>query len=136
MHISVLTKSLAIYLSALILVACATTSVGKMLPGSIYREDGVLLKMEIEVSRGHGKMTAVDTVSGEEFKGTYSAMRAGHSPGMSKFEPWANAVCTLLGNKGTVLACQMEIQSSVYVANIHGKGIAVDRDGKKYQIQF
>jgi hypothetical protein len=133
MKLTFLPKFSAIFMVSFLVVACAVTSMGEMLPGSIYREDGVLLEMKIEVSRGYGKMTAVDTKSGEAFKGTYSAMRAGYSPGMSKLEPWANAVGTLIGNSGTVLECQLEIQTSVYVANIHGKGIAVDRDGRKYQ---
>lgn len=138
--------------SAFVVLLCgSTTGCGRMLNGKIYSlADGTVMPMKIQTSYGHGKMTAYHPKTREQFKGTYSAVRGGHnqvthgwvnSPtgsssvfGVTQARSnRANAIATLIGDKGTTLDCVMQIQAGL---RPHGIGAARDNAGREYRIQF
>lgn len=133
---------------ALLAVSTITIGCGVMLDGKIYSlQEGVVLPMQIETSRGHGKITCVHPKTGERFEGTYSGVSSGSvgvgflvsSGGQSATalgsasSMTANAIATMIGNKGTVLDCIMDIQKGI---RPHGLGTCKDNNGGQYRLQF
>ena len=120
---------------------------GRMLDGQIYSlEDAIVLPMQIETSYGHGKMNATNPKTGERLEGTYSAVSAGQHTTMfgsvggtsiSAFgqseSALGNAIATLIGDRGTVLDCVMQIRKGLHP---HGIGTGRDKQGHEYRIQF
>ncbi len=133
---------------ALLAVSAITIGCGVMLDGKIYSlREGVVLPMQIETSRGHGKITSVHPKTGERFEGTYSGVSSG-SVGVgflasgggqsaaalgSVSSTTANAIATMIGDKGTVLDCIMDIQKGI---RPHGLGTCKDNNGSQYRLQF
>jgi hypothetical protein len=130
------------------------------LSGRIYSlEDGIVLPLEIETSYGFGEIRCSNQKTGEHFEGTYSAVSEGavgiagsnvmgsaysstgqsvrgSATGLSHAflqSMTANAIATMIGNRGTVLDCRMEIQKGF---RPHGMGGCVDNAGKTYRLQF
>src|SRR5688572_9404345 len=115
------------------LVALSCLGCGRMLDGKIYSlDDGVVMPMQIETSHGHGKMNATNPKTGERLEGTYSGVSEGQrvhlfgSVGGSSVSAFgqsdstlANAIATLIGDKGTVLDCVMQIKKGIQP---HGMG--------------
>ena len=134
--------SILCYLVCLFSVGC-----GRMLDGKIYSlDDGVVMPMQIETSYGYGKMNASNPKTGERLEGTYSGVSAGQRVQMfgsvgstpvsavgESDSTLANAIATLIGDKGTVLDCVMQIKKGMQP---HGMGSARDRQGREYRIQF
>lgn len=135
---------------AIALAGCATDPypVGSMIPGRITSlSDGKVLPMQIQLSYGAGKMSAVDTASGETFDGSYTAVVqtnvVQHSqPGLFgdtdtgqsvQTSDVAQASAVLVGTKGTVLNFKMTIKAG---SPPIGFGDGEDNHGKKYNVQF
>src|SRR6476620_11854539 len=120
---------------------------GRMLDGKIYSlDEGIVMPMQIETSYGHGKMNASNPKTGERLEGTYSGVSEGQRmsafgwAGRTSFSAFgqtdstlANAIATLIGDKGTVLDCVMQIKKGIQP---HGMGSARDKQGHEYRIQF
>lgn len=135
---------------ALLLAGCATNpyTLGSYIPGRIISlSDGKILPMQIQLSYGTGKMTAVNPDTGEFFDGTYTAIQETKSSQVSR-PTWlgdqetasevttsdlAQASAVLVGNKGTVLDIKMQIKAG---SPPIGFGEATDNAGKKYRVQF
>ena len=133
---------------ALLAVSAIVIGCGVMLDGKIYSlQEGVVLPMQIETSYGHGKIICVHPKTGERFDGTYSGVSSG-SVGVgiltsgggqsaaalgSVSSITANAIATMIGNKGTVLDCIMDIQKGI---RPHGLGTCKDNNGNQYRLQF
>ena len=126
----------------MMLIAASSQGCGRMLAGKIYSpananqglftddsssvSDSIAMPMQIEVTYGHGRMSAQNPKSGERFEGTYSGVREGNTT-------QANAIATLIGDQETVLDCVMRIQAGL---SPHGMGTAKDNRGREYRIQF
>ena len=135
-------KFLTIFLMVLFISGCST-----MLPGKIIAlEDGSILPMQIQTSYGTGEMTAINPKTGENFKGTYTAVSSSafsSTNGMMGKMPYNDSTVTtsnkasskavLIGDKGTVLNIYMDIQAGWRPI---GFGDAEDNKGKKYSVQF
>jgi hypothetical protein len=133
---------------------------GIPLSGRIYSlEDGVVLPMKIETSYGHGEIRCHNPATGEHFEGTYSGVSGGavgissssatgsvySTSGESAFgsaqgttvgsvsSRTANAIATMVGDRGTVLDCSMVIQRG---PRPHGMGSCEDNHGRQYRLQF
>jgi hypothetical protein len=132
--------------AAFLLAGC----VGGMIPGKIYSDSGKILDFEIEKSHGTGRVTARDTITGEQFSGEYVGIRettsaTGSSIAISQnrvangfgsasvSSNLANATAFLTGDKGNSLNCQMTIQVGF---SPHGIGDCSDKSGIKYHVQF
>lgn len=146
-------------LLVLLLGACAiplSTATGPiMIPGRLYSlQDGTALEFAVERSSGQGIMTAFNSVTGERFTGTYSAIitEGGGTEQSVATNFWGQVGPTvtkdtaatraagrgvLRGDKGTVISITMEIKPS-YDPRINpsGFGDGVDNHGVKYQVQF
>ena len=72
-------------------------------------------------------MTAYNPKTQENFKGQYTGVR-----GANKYDV-AQTKAILIGDKGTVLDVNMEIEPGL---KPRGIGNAIDNNGVKYQIQF
>jgi hypothetical protein len=126
-----------------------------MIPGRIYcLKDGTEFQFAIERSSGQGMMTALNTVTGERFTGTYSAMvtEGGGVEQSTIANNWGTTTGTvskttlatkaigrgvLRGDKGTVISFAVDIKPSYHPAiNPSGFGEGTDNNGLKYQIQF
>lgn len=125
-------------LAVLLLLALTACASGRMIPGQIYPLDGSgVIPMEIEVTRGQGRMTAYNPETGEKFEGSYTAMRqsavvyGSSTTVVSKTVAPARAF--LKGDQGTTLNVTMDIQAGFVPT---GMGDAVDQQGRKYQVQF
>jgi hypothetical protein len=125
------------------------------LSGRIYSlADGVVFPMEIETSYGHGAIRCDNPATGEHFEGTYSGVSGGASgigtsttyaslrgvhgsatgwSGVFVQSLKANATALLIGDRGTILDCHMDIQCGI---RPHGVGVCADNTGKTYQLQF
>lgn len=132
-----------------LILGCA--SVGEMLPGKLYSiDDARVLAFEIEVTRGSGKVRAVDPVTSEIYEGTYGAVSqaVGVSGTSSTFvgsktvtsntygsasSNMAAANAVLIGNQGNVLDCTIDIQKGF---RPRGIGSCSDKKGKTYRLQF
>jgi hypothetical protein len=131
---------------AFLLAGCVTG----LIPGKIYSDSGKVLDFEIERSRGTGRVTARDNITGEQFAGEYVGIRETVSASGSSFaisgnrvansfgsgsvrSNLANATAFLTGDKGNSLNCQMTIQAGV---SPHGIGDCSDKSGVKYHVQF
>lgn len=136
----------------LLLSGCVTP--GQMLPGNIVAEDGDVLDFQIEVARRSGNVAASNPRTGEQFSGTYvgilervtsfsngyaQASGLGGSVTASGFGSTntgsniGNASAFLKGNKGTILNCEMQIETGL---SPHGIGQCADQRGGKYKLQF
>lgn len=119
----------------LALVGCA----GQMLPGRIYTASSSrILQFNIETSRGNGKMDAVDSATGENFKGEYSGFYKGQDAvfgTITLIRPptGANAYGILVGDKGTTIRLYFEIKPGLRPT---GYGVGSDQDGQKYEAFF
>lgn len=140
----------SLFALALLLAGCATETnpLGSFIPGRIISlSDGKVLPMQIQLSYGTGKMTALNPETGETFDGIYTAILETKSSQVSR-PTWlgdqetasevttsdlAQASAVLVGNKGTVLDIKMQIQAGVRPI---GFGEATDNAGKKYRVQF
>ena len=143
----------------ILLTACASpqrTPTGPvMIPGRIYSlQDGTALEFAVERSSGQGTMTAFNSVTGERFTGTYSAIitegggteqsvasnfwgQVGPTVTKSTAATRAAGRGVLRGDKGTVISITMEIKPS-YDSRVNpsGFGDGLDNHGVKYQVQF
>lgn len=138
-------------LFAILLSGCATGQLnyaGKMIPGKIVSlSDGMVYPMQIEVTKGSGKMTATNPTTGEYFEGTYTAIRETRQiqysrQGLLGAEATQKAVeigdtaplsAVLVGNKGTVLNIKMQVKAGNPPI---GYGDAEDNKGRKFNVQF
>ncbi len=139
---------------ALMLLAIAMLSgCGYFLDGKIYSlERPRILPMSIEVTRGGGAISASDPETGEQFHGTYVGIRdsqsavalahtfsRGGQPSQTTVVPAMStrsqvpAMATMIGDKGTVLDCQMLIQAGW---RPRGMGTCTDNRGGRYSLQF
>jgi hypothetical protein len=135
-----------------LLCGVTTGCAGRMLNGKMYSvADNVAMPMQIQLSYGHGKMTAYNPKTDERFEGTYTGVRQGQTQVTNGWmnSAWAGsaqvtamsetrsnlatAIATLIGDKGTTLDCVMQIQPGL---NPHGMGAARDNAGREYRIQF
>lgn len=104
-----------------------------MIGGKIYSLSGAkVLPMRIALSYGHGKMTAEDPETGEKFEGEYTAVSNGaYGVVGNDFATFsskkANAMAVLVGDKGTVLNCVMEIEKG-----LPPKGIGTAKDKNNF----
>lgn len=136
--------------AALVLGGCETSPyvVGAMIPGRITSlADGRTLPMQIQLSYGSGRMTAVDPKTSEMFDGTYTAIQQTQvtqhtQPSLFGDEDVGQSVATsdvaqasavLVGNKGTILNIKMQIKAG---SPPIGFGEAEDNHGAKYNVQF
>ena len=134
----------------LLLCGCVQSpyQLGAFIPGRIVSlADGKILPMQIQLSYGSGKMTAVDPVTGETFDGTYTAIQETKASQVSQpglfgdnevgssvtVTNMSQASAILVGSKGTVLNIKMQIQAGRPPI---GFGEATDNAGKKYNVQF
>lgn len=139
---------IALFLVSLAGCAAPTHQAGDMIPGRIISlSKGTLLPMQIQLSYGSGRMTAVNPATGESFEGNYTAIQdtkhvqysrptllgnqETHQAVESSTSVPASAV--LVGNKGTVLSIKMQIKAGNPPI---GFGEAVDNKGDKYNVQF
>jgi hypothetical protein len=135
---------------SLFLAGCAEDPyrAGSFIPGRIVSlSDGKILPMQIELSYGTGRMTAVNPETGEAFDGTYTAINETKSSEVSRptffgdqetasettTSDIAQGSAVLVGNKGTVLSIKMQIKAG---SPPIGFGEATDNAGKKYHVQF
>lgn len=108
-----------------------------MVPGRMYGlNDGSVLAFSIETSyAGGGRVSARNNGTGEAFSGTYSdASSAQSAPGTGAVPSFqGNAVATLVGDKGTVITCQIYIQG-----NYSRSGIGQCKDNRRgsYSVSF
>lgn len=145
-----------------VLLAFLLPGCGTMLPGQIYSTDGAVLPFEIEQSTGAGRVAATDPRTGEQFTGTYTAIREQQTSmnfgtifsqqnrstdaGLAQTSGAstrvgtaisgsniANATAFLKGDRGTMLTCEMQIQAGFAP---HGIGACQDNNGKQYRLQF
>jgi len=126
-----------------------------MIPGRMYcLKDGTEFQLAIERSSGVGMMTGLNTVTGERFTGTYSAMvtEGGAVEQSTIANNWGTTTGTvskttlatkaigrgvLRGDKGTVISFSVDIKPSYHPSiNPSGFGEGTDNNGLKYQIQF
>lgn len=140
-------RPLAIAGALSVMVGCS----GGMIPGSIYSNDGRVLSFEIEKAQRTGAVKAKDPTTGETFTGTYVGVRervdvatsgtaisgwvvaSGFGTGSAQSN-MANATAYLKGNKGSMLNCRMRIEAAFF--SPHGLGSCVDKQGRKYRLQF
>jgi len=133
-------------------VACAPQgpSVGAMLPGALYTQDGRVLDFAIEKAQRSGRVTAFDPATQESFSGSYVAVIASASGSSREFvtngrgyavgagsavvgSNMADATAFLRGDKGSMLSYSMRIEAA---ASPHGLGICTDNHGGRYRLQF
>jgi len=92
----------------------------------------------MEFSRHGGTMRGTNPTTGETFAGEYTATRekaiataAGVTASASSLT--ATGLGVLIGDKGTVLDCEININSG-YVPT--GVGTCTDQQGRRYRLQF
>ncbi|WP_148360522.1 hypothetical protein [Acidisphaera rubrifaciens] len=134
----------------------------KMLPGQIYSKNGTMLQFQIERAYRTGSMQAFNAATGEQFKGqyvgiirqqtavsfgsgsantNYFSLNRGGSANTSVFgnqitnvsSNIAEAKGFLRGDRGTILNCQMTIETGLMP---HGLGVCTDNHNADYQLQF
>jgi hypothetical protein len=125
------------------------------IPGELTSlADGTQLPFRIEKiwawgGSGSGGVAATNPKTGEQFTGTYSAIREGDRSGTafvsgrygqplgtatySERGRNASGVATLTGDKGTVIQLDMQIISGW---SPHGVGSGADNRGNRYQLSF
>jgi len=115
-----------------------------MLPGKVYAlSAGRTLQFAIEKSYGHGRMEALDPVTGEKFSGEYSGFYTGQDAvyghvgetnvALVKPPTGANASGILLGDKGTTIRLYFEIKPGLRPT---GHGTGADQNGNGYEAFF
>jgi hypothetical protein len=113
-----------------------------------------ILAMDIETSYGHGAIRCDHPATGEHFEGSYSGVSDGASglgtsttyanlggvhgsatglSGVFLQSLKANGMALLIGDRGTLLDCHMDIQRGI---RPHGMGVCMDNAGKAYRLQF
>lgn len=116
---------------------------GTFIDGKLYAiEQGTVWPLEVQISRGHGEIRASDPATGERFQGTYSGVRGGavgvgFAGGTTAFAGASRtdvpAIATMIGDRGSVLDCEMLIQAGL---RPHGFGTCKDKQGRVYRLQF
>lgn len=133
-----------------VLTGCVSL-LGTYLDGMIYSLDrAVVVPMQIEVSLGNGAIRATDPSTGEYFRGTYVAIQRVESGSVlggtftqqgfiattETAHRTSNVVptmATMIGDKGTVLDCRLEIQAG---RRPRWVGTCKDNRGGQYNLQF
>jgi hypothetical protein len=106
--------------------------------------------MQIELSTGAGKITAVDQKTGETFSGNYTAVSEDKYIQYTRDTFWGPertqqaieasssvpATAILVGDKGIVININMRIRPGDRNTLPIGYGEGVDNKGKKYNFQF
>lgn len=117
-----------IFKISIIILFMMLSACGSMLNGEITRtSDGLVLPMKIEISTGTGAMSAVNTQTGEIYKGHYTAVR-----GAKPYDP-ARTRAVLNGDQGGTLDVIMEILPGIRPT---GTGTASDQYGNNYHVTF
>lgn len=135
-------SSLAI--CTIVLATAALSACQSMLPGKVYAVPaGRILQFEIEKSYGHGRMTALDTSTGEKFSGEYSGSYTGQDSVyghvgdanvmLIKPPTGANAFGILVGDKGTTIRLYFAIKPGLTPT---GHGTGTDQNGQGYEAYF
>ena len=83
-----------------------------------------MMQFSIEKSSGHGKMTALDQQTGENFTGDYSAYYVGKN---------ARGEGTLVGDKGRSIKMRFTIKPG---SRPTGRGTGIDQEGRRYEVFF
>lgn len=115
---------------SLLLIFCtsAICYAGKMIPGNLYLlKDGTLLSCSIEYSAGQGRMEASNPKTGEHFTGMYTGVFTG--------EKYADCKGVLIGDKGTVIFLNMQVNIGNAFNMPYGYGDGIDNNDNKYQYQ-
>lgn len=138
-----------------------------MLDGKMYAlgEQPTTLAFAIELSRGHGKMTAHNPITGEKFEGTYSAVfhrnggptavviaPASNAPtplerGIAQGSAQGAAIATatrptratgkgvLIGDMGTTIEIALDITPGGFLPGTHPHGVGEGVDNKGRRYQ-
>lgn len=143
-----------VLLMATLLTGCAVGNQytgGQMIPGRLISlADGTLIPVQLELSYGSGRMTAINSATGETFTGNYTAVREDKYIQYSKETFWGTenagqavevsssvpATAILVGNKGTVINIKMHIKPGDNQVLPIGYGDGEDNKGGKYNFQF
>jgi len=125
---------LALPLLVVTAAACATKSTGRL----VSLEDGSTIVLQMEFSRWGGTMTGTHPITGERFAGDYTATQgraAGIAGGTAVYVENYSAygAGVLVGDKGTVLDCQLNINAG---RPPRGNGTCTDQHGRRYRLQF
>lgn len=121
-------------------VGCALPpSQGKL----VSLADGSAIQLDMTFSKWGGHMVGRHPTTGEVFEGDYSATlegaegRAG-GQNVSARELVARGAGTLVGSRGTVLDCQLNINPGNYLfrTNPTGNGLCTDQSGGRYRLVF
>jgi hypothetical protein len=120
-------KHRIIILSVILLIGISLPGIaGKMIPGKLYSlKDGAVISCSIEYSEGQGKMEALNAQTGEVFTGMYT--------GVFVNDKYAKCKGILIGDKGTVIALEMEVNIGNTWDLPFGFGDATDNNNQKYQ---
>lgn len=144
-----------ILFSLLSLTGCAVGQVnryGEMIPGRLISlADGTLIPVQLELTTGSGRITAIHPTTGETFTGTYTAISEAKSTQYTKETFWGGteqtqqavetsasvpATAVMVGNKGMVINIKMRVKPGNARILPIGYGEAEDNKGGKYNFQF
>lgn len=120
---------------------CATTPKPLVSTGRLVSlDDGTLTTLQMEFSQSGGTMTGTNPKTGEKFTGEYTATMdraVGSVPGatVSAANLKASGAGVLVGDKGSVLDCQLDINAGYFSAPT-GVGTCTDQRGRRYRLQF
>jgi len=121
----------------LLWVSCGLKTTGRL----VSLEDGATIPLEMRFSRIGGQMAGTHPVTGERFEGDYTAnpdravAQAGGRTvvGQSLTAPGSGV---LVGNRGTVLDCELVINAGTVFNHPTGTGTCTDQKGLRYRLQF
>lgn len=123
--------------AALLASGCGpVTSTGRL----VSLDDGVLTTLQMKFSDWGGTMSGIHPVTGEAFTGEYTATVDRTVGGVAGAGAWAESLKgkgagVLVGDKGSVLDCQLDINARYFSAPT-GVGICTDQRGRRYRLQF
>jgi len=119
-----------VIIASLVLLFCtsAASFAGRMIPGNLYLlKDGTVLSCAIEYSSGQGKMEASNPKTGEHFTGMYTGVFTG--------DKYADCKGVLIGDQGTVIFLNMQVNIGSAFNQPFGYGDGIDNKDNKYQYQ-
>ena len=117
--------------------ACAMKTTGRL----VSLQDGAVIPLQMQFTTMGGHMVGSHPGTGETFEGDYTATperataRAGHTnvEAQSLTAPGSGV---LVGNKGTVLDCQLMINAGSIVSHPTGTGTCTSQKGQRFRLQF
>jgi len=130
-------RLLPLPLLLLVSASCGLKTTGRL----VSLQDGATILLQMRFSQMGGHMVGTHPVTEERFEGDYTAnperavaQAGGTSVAAQSLTAPGSGV--LVGNKGTVLDCQLTINAGTIFYHPTGTGTCTDQKGLRYRLQF